>query len=439
MTAVLAASVLLGYLAASDRLCLDPAARASAEEEKAITLEVLLPANATLEVDGYNTESTGEMRTFRTPPLPVGGHYVYTLKATLDGKEVTRQVHLAFGVENRFDLRAEFRRAGTKPAGSKLVGAPEADPLPSWNDGVAKKAILEFVRGTTNKDSPKYVPPEQRIAEFDQDGTLWVEHPVYTQVIYCLDRVPALAQAKPGLKDKEPFKTVLSGDRAAIAKLSMRDLFEIVIATQSGMTPEEYREDVRKWLATAKHPRWNRPYTELVYQPMLEVLTYLRANGYKTFIATGGSAGFVRAYSEKVYGIPPEQVCGTEQPFRFGYDKEQRPTLTREPRLLLDNLEAGKIENFFLLYGRRPRAAFGNSSSDDRQILEYTTAGDGARLGVLVLHDDASREYAYGPAQGLPDTKVGTFTQALYDEAKQRGWVVISMKDDWKRLFPFDK
>jgi hypothetical protein len=277
---------------------------------------------------------------------------------------------------------------------------PQAtDPLPSWNDGAAKKAILEFVRVTTDRESPKYVPPEERIAEFDQDGTLWAEHPVYTQVMYCLDRVPALAQAKPELKDREPFKAVLSGDREAIAKLSMRDLFEIVIATQSGLTPEEFAKDVNQWLAIAKHPRWNRPYTDLVYRPMVEVLKYLRANGYKTFIATGGSAGFVRAYSERVYGIPPEQVCGTEQPFRFGYDKDQRPTLTREPKLLLDNLEAGKIENFFLLYGRRPRAAFGNSSSDDRQVLEYTTAGDGARLGMLVLHDDAKREYAYGPAQ----------------------------------------
>jgi hypothetical protein len=344
------------------------------------------------------------------------------------------------------------RRSLLKGLGALLAAGPPAplfargseperaaDPLPSWNDGAAKKAILEFVRVTTDKESPKFVPPEQRIAEFDQDGTLWVEHPVYTQVVYCLERVPDLAKAKPELKDKEPFKTVLSGDREALAKLSLRDLFEIVIATQSGMTPEAYGQEVKNWLAAAKHPRWNRPYTELVYQPMLEVLKYLRANGYKTFIATGGSAGFVRVYSEKVYGILPEQVCGTEQPYKFGYDEEQRPTLTREPKLLLDNMEAGKIENFFLLYGRRPRAAFGNSSSDDRQILEYTTAGDGARLGVLVLHDDAKREYAYGPAQGLPDTEVGTFSQALYDEAEKNGWTVISMKNDWKRLFAFEE
>jgi hypothetical protein len=219
----------------------------------------------------------------------------------------------------------------------------------------------------------------------------------------------------------------------------MRDFFEIVLATQSRMTVEEFRADVNKLLATAKHPRWNRPYTELVYQPMLEVLHYLRSNGYKTYIATGGSAGFVREYSDKVYGISPEQVAGTEQAFKYGYDKDQRPILTREPKLVLDNLEAGKIENFWLMYGRRPYAAFGNSSSDDQQMLEYVKAGAGARLSGLVLHDDATREYAYGPAQGLPDTKIGTLSQEMYDMAKKQGWAIISMKNDWKRIFPFEK
>ena len=218
----------------------------------------------------------------------------------------------------------------------------------------------------------------------------------------------------------------------------MRDFFEIVLATQSGMTVEEFSADVKKWLATAKHPRWNRPYTELVYQPMLEVLHYLRANGYKTFIATGGSASFVREYSDRVYGILPEQVAGTAQAIKYGYDKDQRPILTKEPKLVLDNLEAGKIENFWLMYGRRPYAAFGNSSSDDQQMLEYVKAGTGARLSGLVVHDDATREYAYGPAQGLPDTKVGTLSQAMYDVAKNQGWAIISMKNDWKRIFAFE-
>ena len=296
----------------------------------------------------------------------------------------------------------------------------QPDPLPSWNDGAAKKAILEFVRVTTDKASDKYVPPEQRIAIFDQDGTLWVEHPIYTQVVYCLDRVPAVVKEKLELKDREPFKTVLSGDREAIAKLSLKELEEILAATLSGMSVDEFQAEVKNWLATAKHPRYKRPYTELTYQPMLEVLKLLRANGYRTFIVTGGGQDFVRVYSEQVYGIPPEQVIGSDGSTKYGYDK------------------AGKPEGIHLMIGRRPYAAFGNSTGD-RQMLEYTTAGEGARLGMLVLHDDAQREYAYGPAEGLPDTKVGTFSQALYDEAKQRGWPVVSMKNDWKRIFPFDE
>jgi haloacid dehalogenase-like hydrolase len=341
--------------------------------------------------------------------------------------------------------RTLLSAATAVPALSELLAAnaakaeARAGVLPSWNNGPAKQAIIEFVHATTTRGSPNFVPPPERVAEFDQDGTLWVEHPVYTQVVYCLEHVDQVVKEKPELKDREPFKTVLSGDREAVAKLSIKDMFEIVLATQSGMTVEEFRDDVRRWLATAKHPRWNRLYTELVYQPMLEVLHYLRANGYKTFIATGGSSGFVREYSDKVYGIPPEQVAGTEQALKYGYDNDRRPILTREPKLVLDNLEAGKIENFWLLYGRRPYAAFGNSSSDDQQMLEYVKAGSGARLSGLVVHDDATREYAYGPAQGLPDTKVGTLSQAMYDMAKQQGWVIISMKNDWKRIFAFEE
>jgi hypothetical protein len=323
-------------------------------------------------------------------------------------------------------------------ASAQAETAPPGGVLPSWNAGPAKQAIIDFVRATTDQGSRKFVPPDERIAEFDQDGTLWVEHPVYTQFMFCLDRVGAVVKEKPALKDREPFSTVLSGDREAIAKLSMRDLFEILLTTQSWVTVEEFSADVKKWLATAKHPRWKRPYTELVYQPMLEVLSYLRANGYKTFIATGGSNSFVPEYSEPVYGIPPEQVAGTTQPVKYGYDKDQRPILTWEPKLALDNLEAGKIENFWLEYGCRPYAAFGNSSSDDQQMLEYVKAGSGARLSGLVLHDDATREYAYGPAQGLSDTKVGTFSQAMYDMAKKQDWMIISMKNDWKRIFAFE-
>jgi phosphoserine phosphatase len=308
----------------------------------------------------------------------------------------------------------------------------QTDPLPSWNEGPAKQAIVEFVGATTDQGSPKFVPPEARIATFDQDGTLWVEQPMYTQVLYCLDRVPALVKARPELKDVEPFKTVMSGNREAIARLPMKDLEKILAATLTGMSVEQFGTEVKGWLATAKHPRFNRPYTELVYQPMLEVMQYLRASGYKTFIVTGGGQDFVRVYAEQVYGIPPEQVVGTAGGTKYGYRKDGRPFLTKEPRLLLNDDKAGKPEGIHLMIGRRPFAAFGNSDGD-RQMLEYTQPADGARLMMLVYHDDATREYAYGAT-----SKVGTFSDALTAEAKKKGWVVISMKNDWKRVFAFE-
>src|SRR6266496_2162337 len=314
----------------------------------------------------------------------------------------------------------------------------QTDPLPSWNDGPAKKAIIEFVQVTTTQGGPKFVPPAERIATFDQDGTLWVEHPMYSQVIYCLDRVPAVVKAKPELANVEPFKTVMSGNREAMAKLSMDDLLKIAAATLTGMSVETFKADVTKWIAEAKDPRWKRPYTELTYQPMQEVLKYLRASGYRTYIVTGGGQDFVRVYAEQVYGIPPEHVVGTAGGTKYGYDKSGRPFLTKEPKLLLNDDRAGKVEGIHLMIGRRPYAAFGNSTGD-REMLEYTKAGDGARLSMLLLHDDAKREYAYGPAKGLPNSKVGTFTQALYDEAKKKGWTVISMKNDWKKIFAFEE
>jgi phosphoglycolate phosphatase-like HAD superfamily hydrolase len=312
------------------------------------------------------------------------------------------------------------------------------DPLASWNEGPARKGILEFVRATTDKASPKYVPPEARIATFDLDGTLWVEHPMYTQVMYCLEQVPAMAEKKPELKNEEPFKTVLAGDWETILKLSYTDLDKIGKAALSGMTVEQFADDVKKWLATAKHPRYKRPYIQLIYQPMLEVIQYLRANGYKTYIVTGSGQDFVRVFADQVFGIPVEQVVGSAGATKFIYEKDGRPVLVKEPKIILNDNFAGKAEGIHLFVGRRPYAAFGNSTGD-QEMLEYTGAGDGARLEMLVLHDDARREYSYGPAEGLPDSRVGTFTQALYDEAKKRGWFVVSMKNDWKRIFPFDK
>ena len=249
--------------------------------------------------------------------------------------------------------------------------------------------------------------------------------------------MPALVKAKPELANVEPFKTVLSGDREAMAKLSTHDLEKILFATLTGMTVDTFEAEAKKWTEEAKDGRWKRPYTELTYQPMQEVLSYLRANGFKTYIVTGGGQDFVRVYSERVYGIPPEQVVGTAGGTTYSYDQDGKPILTKDPKLLLNDNDAGKPEGIHLMIGRRPVAAFGNSTGD-QQMLEYTGAGDGLRLKMLVLHDDAKREYAYGPAEGLPDTKVGTFTQDLYDEAKKDGWIVISMKNDWKRIFGFD-
>ncbi len=338
-----------------------------------------------------------------------------------------------------------FRRARVllllAALGLSASALAQTDPLPSWNDGVAKKAIAEFVQATTTQGGSTFVPPAERVATFDQDGTLWVEHPMYTQVMFVLERVPALVKAKPELAKVAPFSTVLEllkGDHAAMEKLTEADLLKLLAATSTGMSVETFSAEAKQWIAEARHPRWNKPYTELSYLPMQEVLKYLRTNGYKTYIVTGGGQDFVRVYAEATYGIPPEQVVGTAGGTKYGYAKDGKPFLTKEPKLLINDNNAGKPESIHLEIGRRPYAAFGNSTGD-RQMIEYTKAGEGARLSMLVLHDDAGREYAYGPATVLPNTKVGTFTQALYDEAKTQGWTVISMKNDWRRIFAFEQ
>jgi len=337
-----------------------------------------------------------------------------------------------------FDRR-EFTTFLLGAAASVSVAGPasaQSDPLPSWNDGPAKQAIVKFVHATTDAASPNFVPVAERIATFDQDGTLWVEHPIYTQLVYCFDRVPDLVKAKPELANVEPFRTVLTGDREAIAKLGLDPLLKIVAATLTGVDVDTFRDEVAKWIAEARDPRWKRPYTELVYEPQIELLKYLRSVGYRTYIVTGGGQDFVRVYAEGVYGIPPEQVVGSAGAVSYQYGAKG-PVLIKEPKLLLNDDNAGKPESIHLMIGRRPYFAFGNSTGD-RQMLEYTKAGAGARLAMLVLHDDGAREYAYGPAQGLPDTKVGRFTPELYDEAIKDGWIVVSMKNDWKRIFAFE-
>jgi len=318
-----------------------------------------------------------------------------------------------------------------------VVNANARDPLPSWNDGPAKQAILAFVKATTEKSSPKYVEPNDRIATFDQDGTLWTEHPLYGQAMFALDRLGKMAPKHPEWKEKDPFKSVLAGDREAMSKFTESDWMEILGVTHAGMSTEEFVALVREWITTAKAPRFNRLYTDLVYQPMLEVMRYLRENGFRTYIVTGGGQEFVRVYSEQVYGVPPEQVVGSSIVTTYK-DEGDKPVLMREPKVFLIDDGPGKAVGINLFIGKRPQAAFGNSGGD-QQMLEWTQAGDGARLMMLVHHDDGDREYAYGPGGGLPDTHVGTFSDALMAEAKKSGWIVISMNNDWKTIFPPEK
>jgi haloacid dehalogenase-like hydrolase len=326
------------------------------------------------------------------------------------------------------------------PALATQIGAATAQaqtvPLASWNDGPAKQAILDFVKATTDRASPGYVAPEDRIATFDQDGTLWMEHPLYAQAFFAFDRVHEMARQHPEWKNHEPFKAVLANDPPALAHFSERDWAELIFATHAGMSQAEFLQIAGQWLATAKHPRFNRLHIELVYQPMSEVLEYLRANRFETFIVTGGGQDFVRAYSQRVYGIPTQNVIGSSLDMKYQF-KDGKPELMRLPKLFFNDNFDGKAIGIDLFIGKRPYAAFGNSTGD-REMLEYTGAGDGARLKMLVHHDDAAREYAYGPAGNLPDTKVGTFSQSLMDEARTRSWSVISMKNDWKRLFAFE-
>ena len=302
------------------------------------------------------------------------------------------------------------------------------DPLPSWKDGPTRGAIVSFVEAADNTGSPGYIPEAHRIAVFDNDGTVWAEQPAYFQLFFVIDRIKAMAPMHPEWKDKEPFKSVLSGDMKTALSGGEHAILELVAATHSGMTTEEFEDDVRNWIATARHPTSGRPFTEMVYQPMVELLGYLRARGFKTYIVSGGGIEFMRPWTEATYGIPPEQVIGSSLKTKFEI-RDGKAVLVKQPEVgSLDDKE-GKPVNINLHIGRRPVAAFGNSDGD-LQMLQWTASGGGPNLCVLIHHTDAAREWAYDRT-----SHVGKLDKAL-DEASQRGWTVVSMKDDWSKVFP---
>ncbi len=309
------------------------------------------------------------------------------------------------------------------------------DPIPSWNDGKAKQSIIDFVTKVTKAGSPDFVPIPERIAVYDNDGTLWSEQPVPVQFYYVADRVKALAPQHPEWKTKEPFASLLRGDvKAALEGSGDHGLMELFMATHTGMTTDEFAQQVKDWITTAKHPQIGKRFVDMTYQPMLEVLAYLRANGFKNFIVSGGGIEFMRPWTEAAYGIPPEQVIGSSMKTKFEL-RDGKAVLVRLPQLNFNDDKADKPVGINQHIGRRPIAAFGNSVGD-QQMLEYTQGGSGARFELLVLHDDSVREFAYGPARGLPDVKYGYFTPALEEHARKDGWTVVSMKSDWKTVFP---
>jgi phosphoglycolate phosphatase-like HAD superfamily hydrolase len=312
------------------------------------------------------------------------------------------------------------------PAAPSLA---QSDPLPSWNEGAAKKAIVDFVARVTQEGGPDFVAPEERIATFDNDGTLWAEQPFYFQGLFAFDEIKRLAPQHPEWQTTEPFKSVLAGDMKGLAAAGEKGLLEIVMASHAGMTTEDFAKTVADWLATARHPTGKVPYDKLVYQPQLELLAYLRANGFKTFIVSGGGVEFMRVFAERTYGIPPEQVVGSSGVVKFGIGADGKPVLTKEPKIEFIDDGPGKPVGINRFIGRRPILAFGNSDGD-LQMLQYTAAGDGPRLALIVHHTDAEREWAYDR-----ESHIGKLDKAL-DEAAAKGWTVVDMKQDWRTVFP---
>jgi len=308
-----------------------------------------------------------------------------------------------------------------------------ADPLPSWNDGAAKQSIIAFVEKVTTPGSPDFVPVADRIATFDNDGTLWCEEPLPVQLYFVIDRVKALAPQHPEWKTQEPYASLLKGDAKGVMASGEKGLMDLIMATHAGMTTGEFEQIVKDWIATAKNPKTGKLFTEMTFQPMQEVLTYLRANGFKTYIVSGGGIEFMRAWSQQVYGIPPEQIVGSSIKTQFEM-RDGKAVLVRLPQLNFNDNNAGKAIGINQYIGRRPIMAFGNSTGD-KEMLQYTQSGSGARFELLVLHDDPARETAYGPARGLPSVPLVHFTQELDDYAKQNGWTVVSTKNDWKTIY----
>lgn len=331
--------------------------------------------------------------------------------------------------------------AGLTISGCSTQGAPTATPqqtaaipsaaaaqaLPSWRDGAARQAILKFVVDVTTPGTPSYVPPEARVAVFDNDGTLWSEQPMYFQIAFLLEQVKAAAPKHPEWRNSPTFKALMANDIAGVMR-DQKALLALIGAANSGMTVDEYDRTIRNWLATARHPTFNRPYTELVFQPQIELLSYLRANGFKTYIVSGGTIEFMRPWSQAAYGIPPEQVIGSSQAVRYAM-QDGKPVLVREPRLEFLDDGPGKPVGIYRHIGRRPILAVGNSDGDF-EMLEYTTGGDGPRMGMLIRHDDATREFAYDRASHF-----GKLDKAL-DAALDKGWTVVSMKQDWQQIYP---
>jgi phosphoglycolate phosphatase-like HAD superfamily hydrolase len=313
-------------------------------------------------------------------------------------------------------------------ASTTVFSQGERDPLPSWNETTPKKTIIAFVDRVTKEGSPDFVPPNERIATFDNDGTLWAEQPMYFQFLFAIDRIKALAPQHQEWKTKEPFKSVLAGDMKGLLATGEKGFLQIIARTHAGMTTAEFEQIVRDWFKTARHPRFNRPYNQLVYQPMLELLAYLRANGFKTFVVSGGGVEFMRVFASDAYGIPPDQIVGSIGKLKYE-TQNGKPVMIKLPEVLFIDDKQGKPEGIQNFIGQRPVFAFGNSDGD-QQMLEWTAAGSGARFMGLVHHDDADREWAYDRK-----SRIGTLDKA-WDEAVAKGWTVLSMKDDWKTIFP---